>query len=248
MVSPASRVNSPGPYFRDRGLSLLSMKCYNHGMFQKVLAILIALSFIGGITMAADMIDLPKPQIQGKVSLEETIAKRRSERSFEDKELTTDQLSQILWAAQGITDQEFGFRTAPSAGALFPLHIYVVNKDGVFRYIPDGHKLLRLSDEDKRNSLVRASLGQSFIKEAPVDLIISANFKITRAKYGNRAFRYVCMEIGHVAENIQLQAQAMGLASVPIGAFWDDVVKATLGLPENQDPLYIIPVGYLRNE
>ncbi|MEE8637793.1 MAG: SagB/ThcOx family dehydrogenase [Candidatus Margulisiibacteriota bacterium] len=197
--------------------------------------------------MAAKIIELPEPKILGKVSLEESIFRRRSERSYDkDKDISMEQLSQILWAAQGITDTSFGFRAAPSAGALYPLHIYVAKKDGVFRYIPDGHKLIQLSEEDIRPSLNRASLGQSFIREAPVDIIISGNFAITQAKYGARAFRYVCMEIGHVAENIHLQAVALGLGTVPIGAFWDDVVKKNLDLPDNQDPLYIIPIGYTK--
>jgi SagB-type dehydrogenase family enzyme len=215
-------------------------------MFRKVLAIFAVLVITGGTAMAARIIQLPKPRILSKTSLEETIFRRRSERSFHDKELPLEHLSQILWAAQGITDPHYGFRSAPSAGALYPLFIYVANKEGVFRYIPDGHKLVELSSEDKRPSLARASLGQSFIREAPVDIIIAANFVITQAKYGPRAFRYVCMEIGHVAENIHLQAVALGLGSVPIGAFWDDVIRTTLDIPETQDPLYIIPVGYVK--
>ncbi|KPJ64944.1 hypothetical protein AMJ44_11780 [candidate division WOR-1 bacterium DG_54_3] len=215
-------------------------------MFRKILATFTILTLAGGISMAAKIISLPEPKTLGKMSIEESILRRRSERSYLDTDLSLEQLSQILWSAQGITDQSFGFRAAPSAGALYPLQIYVVKKDGVFRYIPDGHKLVQLSEEDKRPSLVRASLGQSFIREAPVDIVISANFAITHAKYGARAFRYVCMEIGHVAENIHLQVVALGLVSVPIGAFWDDVVKKTIDLPDNQDPLYIISIGYLK--
>jgi SagB-type dehydrogenase family enzyme len=196
--------------------------------------------------MAARIIDLPRPKTISKYSLEQSIAERRSEREFLDRDLSDEQLSQILWAAQGITDTSFGFRTAPSAGALYPLNIYIIKKDGVFRYLPDGHRMVELSREDKRASLVRASLGQASINEAPVSIIISANFAITQAKYGPRAFRYVCMEIGHVAENIELQAVALGLGSVPLGAFWDDVIKSSLDLPENQDPLYIIPIGYVK--
>lgn len=196
--------------------------------------------------MAAKIINLPKPNIIGKVSVEETIYRRRSERSYLPEEITLEQLSQILWSAQGITDTSYGFRAAPSAGALYPLTIYVVKKDGLFRYIPDGHKLVEVSSEDKRPSLGRASLGQSYIVDAPVNIVLAANFAITQAKYGPRAFRYVCMEIGHVAENIHLQAVAMGLGSVPIGAFWDDVIRATLEMPETQDPLYIIPIGHVK--
>lgn len=207
---------------------------------------MIALSLIvGGTSLAARTIDLPKPNLISKFSIEEAIFRRRSQRDFKDKEIPIQHLSQILWAAQGITDQTYGFRAAPSAGALYPLSLYIVKKDGVFRYLPDGHKLLQLQDKDIRPSLARASLGQNYIMDAPVNIIITGNFKISQAKYGPRAFRYVCMEIGHVAENIHLQAVALGLGSVPIGAFWDDVIRTNLELPETQDPLYIIPIGYI---
>lgn len=215
-------------------------------MLRRFLILVFVLLITAGNAISARIINLPKPKIVSKTSLEESIFRRRSERTFHARDISDQQLSQILWAAQGITDTSFGFRTAPSAGALYPLQIYVVKKDGVFRYIADGHKLLQLASGDKRPSIVRASLGQSAIREAPVSLIISANFAITQAKYGPRAFRYVCMEIGHVAENVHLQAVALGLGSVPLGAFWDDVVKSTLELPENQDPLYIIPIGYIK--
>lgn len=191
-------------------------------------------------------IKLPEPKILGKMSVEEAIFRRRSERSFYPNELTLEQISQILWSAQGITDKTWGFRAAPSAGALYPLTLYVLKKDGVFRYVPDGHKLVQVSAEDRRPSLVRASLGQSYIGEAPLVIVICGNFRITEAKYGQRSYRYVNMEIGHVAENIHLQAVSLGLVSVPIGAFWDDVVAKTLELPDTQDPFYIVPVGYLK--
>ncbi|MBU0671997.1 MAG: SagB/ThcOx family dehydrogenase [Candidatus Margulisbacteria bacterium] len=194
--------------------------------------------------MSARTISLPAPKTSGKVSLEESLFRRRSQRSFKANDIPLEYLSQILWAAQGITDQTYGFRTAPSAGALYPLFIYVAKNDGVFRYIPDGHKLVELSNTDIRPSLGRASLGQSYIREAALDIIICANFAISQAKYGPRAFRYVCMEIGHVAQNIQLQTVALGLGSVVVGAFWDDVIRTNLKIPENQDPLYIIPIGY----
>ena len=197
--------------------------------------------------MAAEQIELPRPKLSSKVSLEEALSRRRSERSYKENELSLEQISQLLWAGQGITDNEFGFRAAPSAGSLYPISLYLVKKDGVFRYIPDGHKLVRLMDEDLRPSLNRAALGQTYIREAPIDIVIAGNFKITQAKYGARAFRYVCMEIGHVAENITLQAVALGLDSVTVGAFWDDVIKKTMNIPDNQEPLYIIPVGY-KNE
>lgn len=196
--------------------------------------------------MAAKTIPLPEPKILGKMSVEEAIFRRRSERSFQPSELPLEQISQLLWSAQGITDKSWGFRAAPSAGALYPLTIYIMKKDGVFRYLPDGHKLLELSNEDRRPSLVRASLAQSFIGEAPLVIIVAGNFRITEAKYGQRSYRYLNMEVGHVAENIHLQAVAMGLVSVPVGAFWDDVVAKILELPDTQDPFYLIPVGHFK--
>jgi SagB-type dehydrogenase family enzyme len=215
-------------------------------MLRNVIIINLCLIIIGGAVMAAKTIDLPEPNLKGSVPLEEVIYKRRSQREFEETELSLQQLSQILWAAQGITDKSYGFRSAPSAGALYPLFIYVAKKDGLFRYIPDGHKLIELSSEDKRPSITRASLGQESIRQAPVCIIIAANFAITQARYGARAFRYVCMEIGHATQNIHLQAEALGLGSVPIGAFWDDVISSTLGIPDTQNPLYLIPIGYVK--
>lgn len=215
-------------------------------MLRKVFSAFTILIIVGGTALSARTIDLPKPKIISKVSLEEAIYRRRSRRNFKAKEIPMQHLSQILWAAQGITNQTYGFRAAPSAGALYPTYLYVIKKDGVFKYLPDGHKLLELSNKDIRPSLARASLGQNFIKQAPVNIIITANFAITQAKYGPRAFRYVCMEIGHIAENIHLQAVALGLGTVPVGAFWDDVIRTNLDLPDSQDPLYIIPVGYVK--
>lgn len=191
-------------------------------------------------------ISLPEPKYSGKMSVEESIWRRRSERSFHPQQLSLENISQLLWAAQGITERNWGFRAAPSAGALYPLTLYILKSDGVFQYLPDGHKLLQIAKEDQRPSLVRASLGQAYIGEAPLVIIIAGNFRITEAKYGQRAYRYVNMEVGHVAENIHLQATAMGLVSLPIGSFWDDVVAKILELPDTQDPYYIIPVGYYK--
>jgi SagB-type dehydrogenase family enzyme len=212
-----------------------------------LIAALVLVSF-GGFAWSAEKVNktikLPEPRIIGKMSVEESIFRRRSERSFLPTNLTMEQISQLLWAAQGITDKTWGFRAAPSSGSLYPLTLYVVKNDGVFRYVPDGHKLIQTSAEDVRPSLVRASLGQDFIGAAPVVIIIAGNFRIVEAKYGQRSYRYLNMEIGHAAENLHLQAVSLGLASVPVGAFWDDVVGKTLGLPDTQDPFYIIPVGY----
>ncbi|MFH1386222.1 MAG: SagB/ThcOx family dehydrogenase [bacterium] len=196
---------------------------------------------------AKPTINLPSPKTSGAISVEEAITKRRSERSFQPNNLTMAQISQLLWAAQGITEKTWGFRTVPSAGALYPLTLYLLKSDGVFQYFPDGHKLGKISSEDRRPSLVRASLGQNYIGEAPLVIVIAGNFRITEAKYGQRAYRYINMEVGHVAENIHLQAVAMGMVSMPIGSFWDDVVAKILELPDTQDPYYIVPIGYLKS-
>jgi SagB-type dehydrogenase family enzyme len=217
-------------------------------MLKRVIVVLLLLGLTADLATAArKQVKLPDPKLVGKMTLEESLARRRSERSFLPNELTLEQISQLLWAAQGITEKNWGFRTAPSSGALYPLTIYVAKKDGVFQYIPDGHKLVEVSTEDKRASLVRASLGQSYIAEAPLVLVVAGNFRISEAKYGQRAYRYMSMEIGHVGQNILLQAVAMGLVGVGIGAFWDDVVAKSLELPETQDPFYVIPIGYYRS-
>jgi len=222
--------------------------CYNARMQNRLFLVCLALMLLfssGGF--AKTTFKLPSPTTSGKVSVEEALAARRSERSFLPQELSTEQISQILWAGQGITDKTWGFRAAPSAGALYPLNLYVLKKDGVFEYIPEGNKLIQISEEDRRPSLVRASLGQTYISDAPLVIVIAGNFRITEAKFGQRAYRYLNMEIGHVAENIQLEAVALGLVSIPIGSFWDDVVAKILELPDTRDPFYIIPVGYLKS-
>jgi SagB-type dehydrogenase family enzyme len=218
---------------------------------KKLLIAALVLELLGGFAWSAEKLNktikLPEPKIIGKMSLEESIFRRRSERAFLPNNLALEQISQLLWAAQGITDKTWGFRAAPSSGSLYPLTLYIIKSDGVFKYVPDGHKLIQTSAEDVRPSLVRASLGQDFISQAPVVIVIAGNFRIVEAEYGQRSYRYLNMEIGHAAENIHLEAVALGLASVPVGAFWDDVVGKTLGLPDTQDPFYIIPVGYFNN-
>ena len=192
-------------------------------------------------------IQLPAPVKQGRMSLEEAILNRRSQRSFIQKDLDWAQISQLLWAAQGITAKTWGFafRAAPSAGALYPMEIYLVNKDGLFYYLPSGHKLEVLADSDLRDSLAEAALGQGPVRQAAIDIVICAVYQRVTGKYGQRGKRYVDIEAGHIAQNIHLQAVALGLGSVPIGAFDDERVKDILSLPPEQEPLYIIPVGYV---
>lgn len=187
-------------------------------------------------------IALPTPQLKGAMSLEETLAKRRSVREFSDEPLTMEEIGQLLWAAQGITSPT-GQRTAPSAGALYPLEVYVVKRDGVFRYEPAQHQLRAHARGDLRQPLFVAALEQEAVKVAPVDFVIAAAYERLAVKYGDRAPRYAHIEAGHAAQNILLQAVALKLGAVPIGAFYDDQVKQVLALPTDHQPLYVIPVG-----
>ncbi len=191
-----------------------------------------------------EILNLPAPSLKGKVSLEETILQRRSVRSYSGAELSIEEIGQLLWAGQGITESSGGLRAAPSAGATYPIEMYVMNKDGLYRYVPKGHKLDLIKRGDLRSSLSRAALGQSFVAQAPVDIIITAVYPRTTRRYGQRGVRYVHIEVGHVAENIHLQAVALGLGSVPVGAFSDDEVKRVLSLPEEEVPFYIIHIGH----
>ncbi|MFH1799755.1 MAG: SagB/ThcOx family dehydrogenase [Candidatus Omnitrophota bacterium] len=195
-------------------------------------------------------IKLPQPATRGETSLEETIARRRSERTFSDQTLTTGQVGQLLWAAQGITGTSEGhsLRSAPSAGALYPMEVYALTQDGAYRYVPQKHALEVLEERDLRGDLSRACLGQDPVRDAALDIVICAVYERVTGKYRERGKRYVDIEAGHVAQNVLLQAVAMGLGSVPIGAFDDGQVRNLLNLPKEQIPLCVIPVGYGENK
>jgi SagB-type dehydrogenase family enzyme len=209
--------------------------------------------------MRQTIIKLPSPQLKGKVSLEETILRRRAVRRYRRKPLELSQLSQILWSAQGITGTR-EFRAAPSAGATYPLEIFVfVGKQsviasevkqapeelqaGIYHYEAGSHSLSLHKPADLRPDLARATLDQEFIIDAPVDIVICAIYHKTSYRYGRRGERYVHIEVGHVGENIHLQAVALGLATVEIGAFHDEEVRKVLGVDEQIKPLYIMPLG-----
>lgn len=193
-------------------------------------------------------ITLPEPRYDSDVSLEEALLKRRSVRDYSDEALTLQEVSQLLWAAQGITDPS-GKRTAPSAGALYPLEVYIVVGDvedivkGVYKYEPQQHELVRVLDGDQRKALAKAALDQQSVAQGAIDIVVTAIYERTTGKYGDRGVRYVHMEAGHAAQNVYLQAVAINLGMVVIGAFYDDQVKEALNLPENEEPLYIMPVG-----
>ena len=182
--------------------------------------------------------------------MEEAIARRRSVRRYRRESLSLSQLSQVLWAAQGITSAD-GLRAAPSAGATYPLEVYVfVGRDGVegleqgiYHYDVEDHSLSLHKGGDLRGQLSVAALDEEFIAQAPVDIVICALYERTSWRYGTRAERYVHMEVGHVGENIHLQAAALGLAVVMVGAFYDEEVSKVMGLEKEVKPLYIIPLG-----
>lgn len=193
--------------------------------------------------VATDAIDLPTPRTGGPISFEETLQGRRSVRDFTDEDLSLGERSQLLWAAQGQT-ASWGGRTAPSAGGLYPLELYLATADGLWRYLPEGHRVQVRTADDVRGGLADASGGQSSVATAPAVFVLTAVLARTAAKYGDRAERYVLLEAGHAAQNLLLQAVALGLGGVPVGAFDDGDVAAVLGLPSGEEPLYLIPVGH----
>ena len=198
------------------------------------------------------VIYLPSPSQKGGMPLEEAIARRQSIRDFRRQPITQSQLSQLLWAAQGMTSTPWQSRTVPSAGATYPLEIFIACgrnsiegiDEGVYHYQANNHTLVRHHPEDVRLELARAALDQEFIYEAPVDIVICALYERTTRHYGGRGERYVHIEVGHAGQNIYLQASALGLATVAIGAFHDEEVREVLKLEKQYRPLYIMPVGW----
>ncbi len=211
----------------------------------------------------AELVRLPAPRHDSRFSLEKAIKMRRSVRQYKDSPLTLAEISQILWAAQGFTRErkepparwnpkyewQGGLRTAPSAGALYPMEIYLLAgkveglPGGLYKYIPKNHALRKLAGADKRKALCQAALGQPQIEKAPAVILMAGVYERTSYKYGERAERYVHMEAGSVAENVYLQATALGIGTVLIGAFNDDEVKKAMSLPADESPLIIMPLG-----
>lgn len=196
-------------------------------------------------------ISLPQPTSNGKITVEEAIRLRRSSRDFKSTPISLSELSQLLFSAQGITSKE-GLLACPSAGATYPLRLYVVAGEveginpGVYQYLPKGHTLKPHLYRDIRKDLSRAALSQDFVEDAPLSIVIVADFNRTTSRYGQRGIRYVHMEVGHVGGNLYLQAVSLGLGTVAVGAFMDNDVKRLLALEENLEPLYIMPFGRVR--
>lgn len=194
---------------------------------------------------------LPTPNKKGRMSVEEAILRRRSVREYADKPLSLEQLSQLLWAAQGTTHPYSGLRSAPSAGALYPLEVYAVVREGgvtgldagIYHYSVSEHDLTLVKKGESSSQLQKAAHDQDAVAHAAVNLVTTAILRRTTVKYGDRGVQYAFQESGHVAENVFLQAQSLGLASVMIGAFDDDAVRTVLGVGADERPVYIQPIG-----
>jgi SagB-type dehydrogenase family enzyme len=196
----------------------------------------------------ARIVPLPAPTLAGDVALEAAFAQRRSVREYTHDPLTLAEVAQLLWAGQGATHSR-ARRTVPSAGALYPIELYLLAGDvtgletGLYRYRVAGHDLVESGRQDLRADLADAALGQDQVKAAPAVIVIAGAVGRTASKYGQRATRYVLMEVGSVAQNIHLQAAALGLGTVFIGAMRDARVMQVLGMPDDESPFCIMPIG-----
>ena len=199
-------------------------------------------------TRSGDTRSLPAPRQDSDFSIERALHERRSVRDFGKTTLTQDEVSQLLWAAQGVTSRD-GLRTAPSAGALYPLELYLVVgmvrdlNPAVYKYAPAGHKLMKITAGDQRHKLALAAHGQDSVADAAAVLVFTAVERRTTRKYGSRGVRYVHIEIGHASQNVFLEATALDIRTVVVGAFEDGAVGELLHLPEGEAPLYLMPLG-----
>jgi len=193
------------------------------------------------------VIILPKPDTVGRVTVEQALLRRRSVRSYSGEPLTLNEIGQLLWAAQGKTGRTYG-RTAPSAGATYPMEVFLVAgkvtglDSGVYHYDVEKHALHLVKAGDLRDELAGAALGQTCIKSAPASIVLTCEYKRTTGRYGERGIRYVHMETGHIGQNVSLECVALELGTVMIGAFNDSAVKRVLGIW--YEPLYVMPVGH----
>lgn len=224
-------------------------------MIDKVFGLMLLLGvgfMVLGSRVSGAGLMLPEASLDGKVSVEKALQQRRTIRNFKETALSLPHLAQLLWAAQGITDPKGGGRSAPSGGARFPLDIYVIvgNKgvdaleEGVYHYAPTDHSLSVMNRKDLRREIGAASLGQMWMAGAPVMFVITAEYRRIAGRYGERGIRYAQIEVGHVGQNLFLQAEALGLGAGIVGAFNDAAVVEVTGIPREHEPLLIMPVGY----
>lgn len=199
-------------------------------------------SVIGRTQRFDDVMELPAPDLTGEMSLEQALVERRSRREFSPTELPTATIGQLFWAGQGITDDR-GYRTAPSAGAHYPLELYAITATSVSHYLPDGHRVEHRSDTTTLAGLADAAFGQDHVGSAPVVFVVTGVAARTAAEYGALAADFVEREAGHAVQNMLLQAAALELAAVPVGGFDPAEVARLLALPAGHEVLYLIPVG-----
>ena len=199
-------------------------------------------------------VNLPSPILEGNMSVEQAIQNRRSVRHYTNQSITLQDVSQLMWAAQGITDKANNLRSVPSAGQVYPLEVYIIVGNGgvtglgsgVYLYNPYNNTLEKTSGNDVRSDLSQAANGQVWVKNAPVDIVITGDYSKMVAKYKDETLctRFVNLEAGHAGENIYLEAESRGLVTVALGSFKDDQVHTILGIPSNENTIYIMPVGY----
>jgi len=222
----------------------------------------------GQKTAEQKIVQLPDPRPDSPTSVEKALSQRQSVRSYLKQALPLKEISQLIWAAQGITrktenlpnrwnpkyEWQGGYRTAPSAGALYPLELYLVAGDvegletGVYKYLPKNHSLMKIMDGDRRNDICNVALRQPSVREAAALIILTAVYERTSYKYGERAERYVHMEAGAAAENVYLQGVSLGIGTVIVGAFQDEGLKTVLKLPAEESPLIILPLGKMEHK
>ena len=190
------------------------------------------------------IIRLTNPNLTGTVSFEEALAIRRSVRLFSSKPLESEHIGQLAWAGQGITDQQRGLRTAPSAGETYPIDLYFATQEGLFVYRPAEHSLEQTSDQDIRSGLAAAASMQESVATAACDIIVAGSVRKLTSQFRNKARTYMLLEAGHIAQNIQLQAVCLDLGSVTIGEFNTRDVSRACKLLRGLEPLYIICVGH----
>lgn len=227
---------------------------------KKLFPFFMAVSLTNGTSAETDpkdsnVIKLPKPRDKSDASVEEALHGRRSIRSYKNEPLTLAEISQLLWAAYGLNEDikaglREGLKTAPSAGACYPLEIYLIAgkvtalPEGIYKYNPEEHTLEKICGGDKRAELCNAAYWQDMIKDAPASIVYSAIYERMTGRYGNRGRdRYVCMDLGHSAQNVYLQAFSLGIGTCAVGAFDDKAVKKVIPFTKKEEPLYIMPLG-----
>ena len=203
---------------------------------------------------AARRVPLQPEKEPAAANLWEALARRRSLRQYQDRYLTQAELAALVWSTQGVTlaSRQYLLRTAPSAGALYPVETYLAvhrveeMEPGIWHLNLPDFSLELLQEMDSRQPLVQACLGQRFMGEASLAFIWTGILDRAMWKYRERAIRYVFLDAGHICQNLMLAATAMGLGCCPVGAFFDDEVEGLVGIDGQEEmALYLASVGPL---